>query len=474
MSTADRDTEQIYQERLGRYVAAMRLGTPDKVPIRPFAAEFTARHAGYSCQQVTHDYEQAFEAVIKTCADYDWDAAVPSMIWVWTGLTEAIGLNYYGVPGIHVEPDMGFQYREPPEEKAFMQPEEYDEFIADPTRFAYETWLPRAARHVAAKGEPNSYRSNLSFVKGAMAMSRYFGAAGAQVARMRSEVGVPSAISGMLKAPLDVLADKFRGYIGLVMDLQTMPEKVMAACEALQSQLLHVALSGLDPEGQIPIPIWMHRTSVPFISYEHFDKIHWPTLKPMVEEIWRHGNQTLFYAEGKWDGHLERFKELPKGSVIFHLDQTDPRKAQDVLGGHFAMSGGVPNYLLSIGTPDQVKAKCKEMIDLLGQDGGYIMDSSAIIQNDATPENMKAMTDFTREYGVYSSPSSAGVNVAPLRGEPVAGLVKPQVPAGVCIPFTECEKELPEIQGDRGIVKRVWEECDEAAHMYIWQVVLSF
>ena len=85
-----------------------------------------------------------------------------------------------------------------------------------------------------------------------------------------------------------------------------------------------------------------------------------------------------------------------------------------------------------------------------------------------------AMTEFTREYGVYSSPSSAGVNVAPLGGKPVNGLAKPDVPAGVCFPFEEREKELPGIQGDRGIVKRVWEECDEAAHMYIWQVVLSF
>jgi hypothetical protein len=29
------------------------------------------------------------------------------------------------------------------------------------------------------------------------------------------------------------------------------------------------------------------------------------------------------------------------------------------------------------------------------------MDASAIIQNDAKIENIKAMTDFTREYGQY-------------------------------------------------------------------------
>ncbi len=43
----------------------------------------------------------------------------------------------------------------------------------------------------------------------------------------------------------------------------------------------------------------------------------------------------------------------------------------------------------------------KRFIDGVARDGGYVMDASAIIQNDAQIENVKAMTDFTREYGVY-------------------------------------------------------------------------
>jgi uroporphyrinogen-III decarboxylase len=57
--------------------------------------------------------------------------------------------------------------------------------------------------------------------------------------------------------------------------------------------------------------------------------------------------------------------------------------------------------LLSYGTPQQVREYCKKVIDGVARDGGYIMDASAIVQNDAKVENMKAMTDFTREYGVY-------------------------------------------------------------------------
>jgi uroporphyrinogen-III decarboxylase len=71
------------------------------------------------------------------------------------------------------------------------------------------------------------------------------------------------------------------------------------------------------------------------------------------------------------------------------------------IGHKFCISGGIPNYLLSLGTPDEVRNYCKKVIDGVAGDGGYIMDASAIVQNDAKVENIKVMTDFTREYGVY-------------------------------------------------------------------------
>ena len=107
--------EARYQSRLNRYVTAMRNGKPDMIPIRPFVAEFTGVYAGYTCQELAHDYDKAFAAARKCAADFDWDAVVPNMVYVWTGLTQAIGLKYYGIPGIDVPADTGFQYREPPE-----------------------------------------------------------------------------------------------------------------------------------------------------------------------------------------------------------------------------------------------------------------------------------------------------------------------------------------------------------------------
>lgn len=474
--------EQLYSQRLNRYLIAMRNEKPDRVPIRPFVAEFTAKYAGYTCQEVVHDYEKAFAAARKCAADFDWDAIVPNMVYVWTGLTQAIGLRYYGIPGIGVPHNMGFQYIEPPEDKSFMRADEYDELIDDPTAFLFNVWLPRVSTEVAAIGAPSTYRNNLSFLKGGMAMLSYFGSFGGQIARMRSESGTVSAIAGIFKSPFDILADKLRGYVGLTMDMYERPEKVLAACEALMPHLLNVGLTSADPSGQVPIGYWMHRGCVPFITPKQFESHYWPTLKPIIEEFWRHGHQTLFYAEGNWNAHLDHFARLPDRSIVYHVDRADIFEAHRKLGHKFCLSGGIPNVLLSYGTADEVRACCKKVIDEVARDGGYIMDASAIMQDDTSIENIRAMTEFTREYGIYSS-SSSQASPPPVAPPSVPGpdavsdslnRSHPGKRPGVCFPWEEKIKELPELTGDKDLPRRIWENIDALGNMYIWQCLLSF
>lgn len=398
---AQSSIERLYADRMKRYVTAMRNEKPDRVPIRPFVAEFVARYAGYTCQEVTEDYQKAFDATVRCCAEFDWDATVPNMVYVWTGLTQAIGLRYFAVPGIDVPPNNTFQYLEPSEDMAFMQPEEYDRLIEDPTGFLFNTWLPRASREVVPIGQPSTFRNNLSFVKGGMAMMSYFTAFGRQIERMRTQTGTVSAIAGILKAPFDIIADKLRGYLGLCSDIFSQPEKVEAACEALMPHLLHVALSGVDPDRKVPVTVWMHRGCVPFLSPAQFERFYWPTFRAIIQELWVRGHQTLLYAEGDWTANLRYFAQLPERSVIFHVDRSDLEQSHRALGDRFCLSGGVPNEVMAFGTPDEVRACCKRIIDTAGRDGGFIMDASAIMQNDARVENVRAMTDFTRDYGVY-------------------------------------------------------------------------
>ena len=106
------------------------------------------------------------------------------------------------------------------------------------------------------------------------------------------------------------------------------------------------------------------------------------------------------------------------------------------------------------------------------------MDASAIIQNDAKVENIQAMTDITRECGVYSSGESVAPAAPP---DPVADnphATKMQAwsktTTGVCTPWVMEKDRLPGIQGDEAILRRIWEDQEGWSNMFIWQVLLSF
>ena len=60
----------------------------------------------------------------------------------------------------------------------------------------------------------------------------------------------------------------------------------------------------------------------------------------------------------------------------------------------------MPVSLLYAGTTRQVEDYVKELIDVVGKDGGLMFDCG-IWFDEARHENVKAMVDFTKEYGVY-------------------------------------------------------------------------
>ena len=472
------DVEQQYHERLHRYVTAMRNEKPDRVPIRPFLAEFCGKLAGYDAMQQTHDFQASFQAVCDTARVLDCDALVSNMVYVWTGLTQALDLKYYSIPGLDGEADHGCQYIEPPDDQAWMRREEYDHLIEDPTGYLYQVWLPRVSGEIVAPGERATLRNQFALVKGAMAMMHYFQALGVQADRLRQECGMPSALAGILKAPLDILADKLRGYVGLVTDLEEQPEKVLAACQSLAPHLLHTALAGADPQKLLPIGFWMHRSCVPFITPEQFRRIHWPTLKPIIESIWAAGHQTLFYAEGQWAAHLDAFAELPERSITYHVDRDDIFAVHEAVGDRFCISGGVSNTALAYGTPDEVRDQCRTIIDRVAGDGGYIMDASAIVQNDARVENVQAMIEFTREYGNYGGQPLAEPPIPPAAGslDQAPSLTHWQTarPPGACLPWCEKLAEISRIQRHHEMVERVWTDVDALGNMFIWQLLVSF
>jgi len=60
------------------------------------------------------------------------------------------------------------------------------------------------------------------------------------------------------------------------------------------------------------------------------------------------------------------------------------------------------------------------------------------------------------------------------KGQPMAEKQEVRRPPGVCIPWEEKLKELPPIQGDAELARKVWQDVDALGYVFIWQCMLSF
>ena len=498
MPFIDTVTEKLYNERLNRYVTAMRNGTPDRIPIRFLYQEAAARYCGVSNQIVDCDYNAAFDVTRKMAADMGNDAVMLNAIWSNYGVAKAASWRYLAVPGVDINVGSVNQFSEPDrEEDAFLRFDEYEEFTDDPTAFLFNKWLSRATTRIRESGAPVGFDHNLALIAGAMAYANYMNAFGPAAYKLKYEAGLVGANSGMIKAPLDILADKFRGFVNVCIEAVEHPAKVRAACEALMPHIVANALAGADPEKNVPITIWAHRGCVPFISPKIFDEIFWPTLKPVFEEIIGHGHQILFYGEGNWEYHYDRLLELPEGSLIYHLDKGDPAMAARKLKRKFALSGGLSYDVLARGTPGEVRRCLNELFSALKGDGGYILDATALMLSDIEPENVRAAVDYTMEHGAYSQ--SAGPAV-PRAGAPAAAFAAEAAPAvspagaaaavspadaasaiatagvkrkpNVCRSWGTESATYRNLSGDVALVRAQWEQADAAAYNYLWTTVL--
>ncbi|AFM00717.1 MULTISPECIES: uroporphyrinogen decarboxylase family protein [Desulfitobacterium] len=394
ITTTIGNNKVLYQERLARYLTAMEGKKPDKVPIRLQLSEFMAKYAGLDLQEVYYDLDKNIEAADKILADFDVDVIMGGPSLWWGTLHDAVGAKYLKFAGHQLAPNQQFQFVE----KEYMVPEDYDAFIENPTQWILESFLPRIHKEFS---EPGSFRANIALIKGAAGMVMVNERNKQAVDHWAQNYGMPIGVSGMVKAPFDTLGDTLRGLKGIMRDLRRRPEKVLSAMEVLVPHNIYYGLATSEGDRILPAFLPLHRGSYPFLNPHEWDTFYWPSLKKVIESLWAQGKRTMFYAEGNWTPYLEKIEELPEASIVFHVDQTDISKAKAALGHKFCISGNVPNSLMAYGSRSQVSEYVKRLLHDYAADGGFIMDTAGIMQTDVKVENVMALIETTRQYGVY-------------------------------------------------------------------------
>jgi len=392
------DKQKLFQERLTRYLTALDCGKPDKVPISFSVGEWAVKYTNSTLQEVYYDIDKGnsitSQVLDETLSALDFDVFGGGISLWWPPMFDVMGSKLYKFPGISLEENSTFQYVE----EEYMKADDYDEFTANPTGWLLSKYLPRISEEFS---EPGSYRSCVALIKSAAAFAMANNSAAKAWESWLGEHGLVPAGTGFSKAPFDTLGDALRGMKGILLDIRRRPEKVLAACEAIIPH--NIAYGMITARGDTTFPCFMplHRGAYPFLSLEQWMKFYWPSLKAVIEGLWAQGKRTFFFAEGDWTPYLEKIAELPDKSILFIIDKTDPIKAKKVFAGRFCLYGGVPTTLLTYGRPEEVKECVKRMIDELGCDGGYVLAPGGVVMGDAKRENMLALIEAGREYGVY-------------------------------------------------------------------------
>ena len=71
-------------------------------------------------------------------------------------------------------------------------------------------------------------------------------------------------------------------------------------------------------------------------------------------------------------------------------------------GDTLAFFGGMGTQTtMPFGTPDDVRAEVRRLIDILGADGGFLIAPTHVLEPDVSWENIEAFLDEVAKYGVY-------------------------------------------------------------------------
>ncbi len=412
------EAERDYRARIQRVADAMRLKTPDRVPVTVMDMGFGAAYYKISQQELMYDTDKAIDVMTRYTMEFQPDAQIP--FFALPGrVFDGLDYKLFDWPGHNLGPDAGFQFNE----DEYMIADDYDRFIQDPSDYWLRVHLPRTLGgleplkqlmpltniieqiqvviNVSSYGLPDVQEALKKLMQAgseSLAYLQKMGLAGHKLA----ELGYPNIFGGITYAPFDLLGDTLRGTKGIMIDMYRRPEKLQEALERVTPMMIRDGVTSVMPGGIPMVMIPLHKGADSFMSDEQFKTFYWPSLRKVIMALIEEGIMPLLFAEGGYNDRLEVVRDLPKGKTVWYFDFTDMERAKEALGDVACLQGNVPSGLMYSGTPEDMKAYCQNLIKVAGKGGGYIMTTGVGVGQNARAENVRAMVETAKEYGVYS------------------------------------------------------------------------
>ena len=416
---------RLYEKRARRILDVVALKEPDEVPVYFWAEGLILAHGGIQPKDAFYDMDKFISAVFKLHDDFNLNYSL--LTFPQSGrVLDTLGMKLIhwpgsAVPGSGLPDDTSFQYVE----DEYMRADEYDELINNPEGYIIRRYFPRIFSYLEGLSTlPNAFNMvqttgfagpMLGLVAGSPArrsielLLKAVDQAGAVMMKFMAanrkilgRYGSPLLFGGVTFPPYDLIGDTMRCTVGIVKDMYSRPEKVLAAVEALVPMAVQMGVQTAEATGCPFIIMPLHKGSDSFMSSEQFKTFYWPTLKATMQGLIVHGCVPVPFVEGTYDRRLDIIAAdpLPGGRSMWIFDRTDMKAAKEKLGRWACIAGNVPASLFKQGTPEMLEAYCRDLIEACAPGGGFCLFPGSLIDQ-ANPENIRAYINCGRKFGKY-------------------------------------------------------------------------
>ena len=397
-----------------RVQTAVSLHEPDRIPFVPSINNFLSLEYGVSIQDSMTDPLSMIGPLDRFLDRYEPDLVnLPPCFSI-----QAMDRSQFSAgrwPGLNGLPEnTPYQYVD----HQYLEDVDYDEFLADPTRFVLTKILPQKHRSYAGLAllEPYTLCNQAIFSQAPFGLPPV---RAALEAMMDTGAGVLKTLGGIEQlalhtvergfipfggatgqAPFDEFADYVRGLLETCMDCINEPERLSQALELWGARTIPASIASAKMQNTKYLFIPLHCGVDNFMSVANYEKFYWPGLKKLILAAIEADMTPFVICEGKYYTRLPILADVPKGKVIYVFEDTDFTEAKRILGDVACIAGGMPTEYLMMGDKQRVIDETKRMIDLLAPGGGYIMANSLALDQVKT-ENMEAWKDTVFSYGKY-------------------------------------------------------------------------
>lgn len=405
-----------YDARWERIMACVRLEQPDRMPVGLHSFFWPATYGGISFKELMYDYDKAKKVCFDAVAEFEPDGVFPLILGTSLGnALEKLDFKQLQWPGHGVGDMQPFQYLD----REYMKAEEYDDFLFDPTGFYLHTYLPRVAGAFEGLAQlpvfpglhyfrlvngirpfalPEVRASFEKIVAAAEEVNTMFGHHVDWVQRVNA-AGYPLFNGGNSISPYDFIADYFRGATGMMKDLFRHKDKLKLVLDKAATFLARMTIANAKAANHPIVFIPTHWAADAFMSPKQFEEFWWPPFRRMLLELIDAGLVPMPMWEADCTRRLEVIKDIPAGKCIYWFERTDMLKAFEVLGDRVALRGNLSPSMLTTGTPADVDAAVKHLVDNVWNKGGKLILDGAFGIPDETPvANVRAMFAAARKY----------------------------------------------------------------------------